>query len=106
MTNVIIAAICAVTLITVVALLVWSSRKSAAERIAMMKLRMAAKDRAEAEDLDEVQRDAVEAKEAVKRLAADAKAREEQLEVRLSAVENRANTIASLIRKTNPAVKV
>jgi uncharacterized protein YlxW (UPF0749 family) len=39
------------------ALFVWSSRQSAKERMAMMKLRMEAKQHDDAEDLDEMQRE-------------------------------------------------
>lgn len=60
-------------------------------------LHMSQKRRAqdEAEDFDEVQKDALAAKEAV-----------EEMLPRLIAVENRASAIAGIVNKVNPRVKV
>jgi hypothetical protein len=90
-----ITAIVTVGVLLLAMMLIWSSRKSASERIEMMKLRMAARERTEAEDLDEVQRDVLAAKE-----------KAEAAEVAAQKAHARAEAIARIIKAANPKLNV
>jgi uncharacterized protein YlxW (UPF0749 family) len=77
------------------ALMVWSSRQSAKERMAMMKMRMDAKQHEEAEDLDEMQREVEAALAAAKEATRKVDAME-RVDARVTRLESLARTAGAL----------
>jgi FtsZ-interacting cell division protein ZipA len=80
-----------VGVLALAALLSWSSRQSAKERMALLKLRMEAKQHSDAEDLDEMQREVEEAVRLAKQTAAEVRS--------LGNVEQRMRTLEGLARQ-------